>query len=545
MAVWRPRNFELTPETLLKVMASDVEKDQACRQHLYVKTRYGSEIVGARGWAKRWDSDDIPLKRFLYALEAYFRKIRRGMTDAEALASSRLTYRNAHPGLRAFLDNAFDNYLDFLSSRETLLGHEAKYLGFNHQERVTQRGSLAIWGAPSFEIGEGHIEIHRLRIRRTRPELTGWAYLAAYLMSRRPQCTHVSILDVSLYHAPGSIANESVLIDRLAAEQAIVGYEREVRPRALAMIEGGEPKPGRDCDACKVVGVCDALVPMDGALQQEDHGPYTRAVSATDLSTYERCPARWYMQTKASLPESDDFHGSEAAERGRLVHLWLATAHRRGSACTADDMPLPQDWTSAHVAGTLLDPDEYATAFPFLLQHLEICPLSSDTAFVMAEEVIYGWDSTADTVIACKPDLVYRRGNELVLRETKTTNNPIPIDDDVARDAYDGIVYWLLVMADMGYVSKFDCSTVRVELEILHTEDAVVHSYRGDDITLMTIAETRVRSKVEEWHEDTEFRTKPGVQCQTCSMSTWCPDSDAHIAGAVPAGTTLGTGSPF
>ncbi|MFI6078884.1 PD-(D/E)XK nuclease family protein [Actinoplanes sp. NPDC051343] len=517
----------------MKITASDVDSAERCPQQGYVKSRKPSRIVGPLAWEKRWDADPIPLKHFLTALGAYLYS--GSLPERDRMSRSRRTYARAHPGVRTFLDHALDNYLDFLGSRERP-GIRARYLGFDTEFRVARGGALAVW-APVYEIGPGHVEVHRLRIRRTHPELTGWAQLAAYAVSQAHGAASVSVVDVSLYHDPAVARHESVLVDRISAGEAEAIYLADVRPHVMATVQGGPPSTGHGCGDCLVAGVCDALIPMDRALMQTGPGPYLRSISANELFVYERCPAQWFLEKKTRLPLVTDRADNAATSRGRGVHDWLKVAHRRGRPCTADDLPLPADRSPQHVGFTALDDQQYAAAFPFLLTHLEQCPLAGGGEVLVADETLYGWDATADTVIAGRPDLLYRRDGILVLRETKSTEGPVAKDPDDARDGFDGIVYWWLRMMQAGYLQHFGATSGRVELEILGPDESICHSYPTDDEDLEIIAETRVRHLVADWHADTTWASRSNPLCTRCPVAVWCPDRDQYATRVAAAGT--------
>ncbi|RQW99446.1 hypothetical protein DKL51_08530 [Micromonospora globispora] len=538
MPLWRPSGFDLTPATLLKVSASDVDSDRICPQHAYVKTHVDSQIIGAHGWSKTYDPEDIPLKQFLAALDRFHAERRSGASFASAQSAAAAAIRPPHPGLRAYLSRALDNYLDFFESREEAHATPLHYLGHNLTRRTTQRGALFFWGAPTYRSSAGDVEVHRLRIKKARPDITGWALLAAYVVSQlggRP-ANSVTVMDVSLYHSSLIRHNEAMLLERVSPAEAEDLFQASARPRALELIEGGDPTPGRDCASCKAAGVCNALIPMDGVLGQVEKGPYTRSVSATDLRIYERCPARWYMQQKLHLPadEEAESHGADA-DRGRAVHLWLKIAHSRGLRCGEADLPDVRE--PHHVAASELDDDSYRAALPFLRQHLEHCPMSQSVRILSADERHYGWDVTADTVVVSKPDLLYMRDGNLVVRETKTTNLGLPENEASARDSFDEIVYWLLSLLDRGWRQRYGVESATVELEVLGHSGSALYSYSTTDSTLMLIADTRVMHRVAGWHYDTEWATKPSEHCRTCPMALWCPDRERYL-DTPPDGST-------
>ncbi|WP_420884027.1 PD-(D/E)XK nuclease family protein [Micromonospora sp. CPCC 205547] len=275
---------------------------------------------------------------------------------------------------------------------------------------------------------------------------------------------------------------------------------------------------------------------MDGALYQVQRGPYTRSVSATDLRIYERCPARWYLERKLRLPPDLDaeVYGEEA-DRGRAIHHWLRVAHARSRACSEDDLPDVSLRSHQDIAFEDLDDATYATIRPFLLHHVQQCPLANSVDVVRLESPLYGWDVTADTIVVSSPDALYIRDSNLVVRETKTTNAELPPDADVARDGFEGIVYWLLALLDGGWTTRHGATEGVVELEVLTPKGAEVFTYRTSDETLMLIAEARVANRVGQWHYDTEWQARPGAHCSACPMAIWCPEAASGYTPPSPA----------
>ncbi|MER7332936.1 MULTISPECIES: PD-(D/E)XK nuclease family protein [unclassified Micromonospora] len=286
---------------------------------------------------------------------------------------------------------------------------------------------------------------------------------------------------------------------------------------------------------------------MDGALHQIGPGAYTRSISATDLHIYERCPARWHMERKLRLPPDLDVEAyGEEADRGRAVHRWLRVAHARSMPCSEHDLPELSRRSPHDVAFQDFDDATYATIRPFLLHHIKQCPISHEVGLTLLESPLYGWDRTADTIIASAPDAIYLRGKDLVVRETKTTKGELPIDADRARDGFEGIVYWLLTLLGGGWTTRFGCTEGVVELEVLTPQGAALFSYRTSDDTVMLIAETRVSNRVGQWHYDTEWQARPSAHCTTCPMAIWCPDAASGTAAPRPPDERpVQLGAPF
>ncbi|MFJ5599383.1 PD-(D/E)XK nuclease family protein [Micromonospora parva] len=537
MTAWSPEGFSLTPAEMFRATATDVESENLCRQYAYVKTRHGAKVSGAHGWTLQYDRDDIPLKKLFEALQAFHSNRRVGRTDEDARKAAVRYVDDAHSSVKRFLIKAIDNYLDFLESREEELGFTLWYMGYDLRARVTSNGQISYWG-PTYRSEDGYIEVHRVRLKHARTAVTRWAELAGYAAARivGPESQSVTVVEVGLFSNRGP--SDAIVLDRVHPRELSDRYRSSVRPRALELFEGADPSPGRNCASCKALAACNALIPMDGVLHQIQPGPYTRSISATDLHIYDRCPARWHMERKLNLPPDLDAEGyGEEAERGRAVHRWLRIAHARPRPCSLQDLPELPDRSSQDVAFEEFDDATYATIRPFLLHHIEQCPISHGVELTLLESPLYGWDLTADTVVVSAPDAIYLRGTNLVVRETKTTKGEVPLDANRARDGFEGIVYWLLMLLDGGWVDRYGCTEGIVELEVLTPQGAALFSYHTSDDTVMLIAETRVSNRVGQWHYDTEWKARPSALCTTCPMAIWCPDAASEAATATsPSG---------
>jgi hypothetical protein len=280
---------------------------------------------------------------------------------------------------------------------------------------------------------------------------------------------------------------------------------------------------------------------MSGVLGQVNKGTHTRSVSASELVLYERCPARWYLEKECRLPLDDlDDPSYEARERGTAIHRWLKAAHSRGYGCSPDDLPDADDWSADFVGFSELDLGQYEAALPFLRQHIANCGVG-DGSLIAVDEGIYGWDAPADVIVAATPDLVRQFDDELIVREVKTTEKALPESASVARDQFDGVVYWWLSLLAGGWLSHYNCGEGTVELEILRPDGSVVYRYSTADVDLMQIAEVRMDERVTNWHVDSTWPTKPNAGCPTCPVRKWCPDRDAYVTAV----TTVQTEAPF
>lgn len=525
---WRVNWLPISYGRRLKASASDLEESSYtdCALRLALKMRFDTWVNA--NW-RRNGPKQIPLGWFMEAIAVLHRQLQSGRPVPDALAAGRAAYAPAHPGLRVFFDTAIENYLDLHESREAVLG-PLRYLG-HHNELFLDRAetcSLYVW-APMYETVEKHREVRRIRMHEPHTDLTAWAGTAAKIAASYGdvQAGSVSILEVSL--ADG---REHLLLNQATVAQAEALYTETARPRALTVMNGLIPSASSKCAECKATNACREPLPMAGVLQQLSPGIFTRAVSATDLVLYDRCPARWYLERECHLPRdySEDA-SADARDRGTATHRWLKAAHSRGLSCSDDDLPEPDFWAADALGADLLEQGQYAAAWPFLRQHVANCS-ADDGSLIVVDESLVGWDAQADVVVVGVPDLVRQVDQQLIVREVKTTDNALPVSADVARDQFDGVVYWWLSLLAGGWLDHFNCNEGIVELEILRSDASVVYRYSTNDDDLMEIAESRMDARVSDWHTDQTWRAKPNPGCPTCPVRKWCPESDKYSNGS-------------
>jgi hypothetical protein len=177
-----------------------------------------------------------------------------------------------------------------------------------------------------------------------------------------------------------------VLIDATPVEVR-QNYREHAQPIALDLTFGGARRPGSDCAECKLRAGCDALPHTPGLLGLTNRGTNRRTWSVTTGRQYEICPAQAHLR-ELRLP-GDWGDDSPAVRRGIVVHEWLKIAHSRvpGRPCTKKDLPEPGAG-GIGLAGEFMTPEEYREARPFLLQHLEVCPLVLASEDLEAEPTV-------------------------------------------------------------------------------------------------------------------------------------------------------------
>ncbi|MFF8402163.1 PD-(D/E)XK nuclease family protein [Streptomyces sp. NPDC015684] len=304
-------------------------------------------------------------------------------------------------------------------------------------------------------------------------------------------------------------------------EEARSVFTSVALPHLHKIIGGNTFHPGSFCKDCKIAGCCGALERLDGFLGQSTPGFATRSVSARDIELYETCPAQWFITRSQFLPR--EYSTGPASQRGRLVHDWIARAHSRSIQCTTQDIGEfddPDSFTST------LSRDDYAEIQPFLAQHVEVCPVRDGAQIISIESPLYGYDASADVIIASAPDMIYVDTDEsLVIRETKSTRREMPEDDAEAFDKFFAAP-WLLNLFACGYRGPYQSSSARLELEVITADASRVFEWDLKDEGVLRMAQKEVKQRVKSWHSDATWAATPGRHCTWCPVKGWCPEAE-------------------
>ncbi|MFC6021856.1 PD-(D/E)XK nuclease family protein [Plantactinospora solaniradicis] len=511
--------------------AESVMREQSCRLHLALKARPKTK-PDTGDWAVR--DGPFMLKALMSAIERVERHLSRGVAIDEAVQLEKRAFVDQHDGARRFLEHALEQYYAYHEARQEQLGR-LRFVESWMKIQEKPNATLALWGTV-YDGPGGVREVRRFRTTPARKQITAWAYIAARVAARRlvrEPVQRIWVTEIGLHDGI-----ESHVLKGITPEEADNLYERHGREAALAVVEGGSYRPGRDCSSCRATSVCDALIALPGFLQSKGRGPWTRSLSASDLELHDQCPSRWYMEHEAHLPRDEE--GSEFQRRGRAVHRWLVAAHARGQACTAEDLPAPERGMPL-VGADVLDPRDYELAHSFLRSHAAVCPhLAEGIGHFVSERTLYAFDSAADVVIATKADATWLQGDRLVIREVKTVQ-ALPEADRDAIFSWFLAVSWGLVALDAGVARHFGATRGEVQLELLSPHGAVVHTYSTDDPELMAIARGRIRRLGRRWLADTTWSPQPSAGCTQCSVRRWCVSRDdwAHrptgAAASLPA----------
>ena len=351
-----------------------------------------------------------------------------------------------------------------------------------------------------------------------------WSLIAAYVIAAYGQSspsTRIRVVEIGA--ADGSSA---VLFDGTAAE-ARAEFLARGRDLAAAAADNDHMVPCRSCGDCKAAGSCRALIPVDGMLGQPGRGLSSRSVSALELEQYMRCPGQWLLDWAVRLPRDET--GGQRAFRGRAVHRWLQVAHSRQVPCTSADLPAPG--SGLGLADGKLTEEEYEVAYPFLVQHADRCPLAGEmSSVVLVEKNIHGYDHDAEVVPVARPDLLYRAGDCLVIREFKTAEQPYESGRDEAYDKHLQVAFGIS-MLNSGLLARYGAHTGRMELELLTPSASSVWEWDTSDPAIAAVAAGTVRRAVAGWHHDKTWETQPGPYCAWCPVRRWWPDNEVWQIG--------------
>jgi hypothetical protein len=509
---------------VLKVSATDLASRDACERYLAAKVR---PFARAKDWKRRFPPDKhatpFLLRDVVDMLVAATRQA--PMDDYEGLEAwirAEIDHRSPSRLVRPYLDAAIRNAIDAHTSIEDEIG-ALELVAVNPEIGPPER-RLTVW-APLYATSDGVSEIRRFRLgsasASSDEDDQTWVRTAAWVAATyptEPPPTRIRVTEVGL--ADGSV---QVAFDG-SWEQARSMLDA-VRPHLQVVANGSEARPGYQCGSCKIAGACDGLIHISGLLGPERPGHQTRSVSPSALETYRQCPARWLLAQELHLPRVEEH--SDAQARGVHVHQWLDAAHRRGRACTFEDLPNPDDGMG--IAADLMTRDEYELAFPILLSHLDVCALAEKgSTFLASERVFYAYDADADVVVACKPDLATVRDDVLILTEAKTSlhQGPESVDDAFSRTLQ---VPVMLNMLAKGLAAAEGYARGEVRMEYLTPSEARVWSWSTEDPEQVRLAAAAVNSAAAVWHVDHEWPTRPGAHCAWCPVRQWCPDRDVYL----------------
>ncbi|MBG0823924.1 PD-(D/E)XK nuclease family protein [Planomonospora sp. ID91781] len=458
-----------------------------------------------------------------------------------------------HRGVARWIRHACRTYVETSESLAAELAAEGVELHLDGRPRVVQHGTrgasavemraLTAWGRWYASPDGSVVEFRRLRLRRPTGRKSDHSTLAmAYVAAAGDRVVHprdvYQAVPIPVEHGgvrPQRIrvvemgltdADARVLVDA-APEEVRQAYLDSVRPVAARLLTDDRRAPGSDCAGCRLFGSCEALTRTPGLLGLPGPGTHRRTWSVTTARQYQVCPAQSHLRD-LHLP-AEEAAGS-AVRRGLLVHQWLETAHGRPRKrpCTLDDLPDPTG--SFHgLAERMMNWDEYQQIWPYLIQHVDVCPLRGpgEVTAVMPEPRVAAYDSTADVVVVANPDLLRRVDGRLVYREQKTSLTDRGITAENALELVPQLALAVCLIAG----GVFGDTAGTVELEQLTPASGTVIELDAADPGVVTAARAVLAELAGPWHRDTAFRATPGPWCRFCPVSRWCGDASRADEG--------------
>ncbi|MFC4061988.1 PD-(D/E)XK nuclease family protein [Planomonospora corallina] len=457
-----------------------------------------------------------------------------------------------HPGVTRWVLHACHTYLETSESLAAELAAGGVELRPERRPRVVQSGppggspvamrALTAWGRWYGSPDGSLVEFRRMRVRRPLglpddPSVLAMAFVAAagrQVIDPRdlyqavpipvedgPRPARVRVVEMGL-----TDADARVLVDA-SPEEVRQAYRSSVQPVAERLLTDDRRAPGSDCAECRLCASCEALARVPGLLGLAGPGTHRRTWSVTTARQYQLCPAQAHLRD-LRLP-AEEAEGS-AVRRGLLVHRWLEIAHGRAAApgaqevrpCTSDDLPDPATGALGLAEG-LMSFEEYEQAWPYLVRHVEVCPLRGpgEITGVVPEPRIAVHDTEADVVVVAHPDLLRRVGGRLVYREQKTSLTERGITEENALE----LVPQLALAVSLIAGGAFGGTRGTVELEQLTPLSGTVVSFDAGDPGVAARARAVLAELAGAWHREVDFPTEPGPWCRFCPVSRWCGDA--------------------
>jgi hypothetical protein len=301
-------------------------------------------------------------------------------------------------------------------------------------------------------------------------------------------------------------------------EEAYARYDSDVDADVDQVIAGNSYRPGDDCGRCAAVATCPEVPSRPGLLGISGTGLPRRSWSVTTGRYHRRCPARSHAES-LFLPRDRSAEDNEAVVRGKAVHAWIESRHRRTPprACTPDDAPGPgEKW---QYGGHTLVGLQARLATQMIADHALVCPLRDGDTEVHPEQSVVVYDPDADVVVIAKTDLLYRVDDRWTLRETKTVKK---LSEGDLLERYPQMALAVLLAHARVLPGTEPCE---VELERLTGSGPVLTCLDAAAPDVIAQAQRVLKAHVSDWYSDVRYPTRPGQACGDCPFTRWCPDA--------------------
>ncbi len=483
----------------------------------------------ATRWRRQWDD----ASSMHFAIRDAHALLSDGMTAKDAAAA---TSRKLTAAQRRFLVHALHQLSD-LSDTAT----DDAEVGLSLEANVEYSGSwgeITVFGAHLVSDDGTVRELVRLRLKDVRsaddPEVGEFVAVAGWVLAKGIHPRHASVEPTRIRITEFSLDTGRYLVHFDGTpKQARENYLSRGGPVQQAL-EDQTLRPGSGCADCNFLNVCPAVPNVRGALGLPARSVATRALTATDLGTYDRCPTAFHVLRRDHLPpappEEADAYGHEARDRGIAVHTWLSWAHDRDPhhACTADDLPDPiieRDSAITAASRSRLSIEAYTIAWPYLQHHVGLCLLGFEGLDGWVTEPVHVlYDTDADIVVVSSPDLTCRMEATAALwRETKTST-VLPADVESALHRYPAFALNVSLLA--AGVDDNMTAAGSAELEVLTPTGGEVFYVPLSDGTLVSTAQKIVARIGHAFSQDKVFGPRPSAACHSCDAYGWCLPKD-------------------
>jgi hypothetical protein len=483
----------------------------------------------ATRWRRQWD--DASTMHFAIRDAHVLLSDGASIKDAATATSRKLSAAQ-----RRFLVHALGNLADLAATATddagTALSLEANV------EYSGSWGEITVFGAHLLSADGTVRELVRLRLKDVRsadePEVAEFVAVAGWVLAKGVHPRHASVEATRIRISEFSLDTGRYLLH-------FDGTPKQARENYLSRgglvaqaLEDQTLRPGSGCADCNFLNVCPAVPNVRGALGLPGRAVATRALTATDLGTYDRCPTAFHVLRRDHLPpappEEADAYGSEARDRGLAVHTWLSWAHDRDPrrACAPDDLPDPileRESAISAASRSGLTMAAYTIAWPYLRHHVDLCLLGFEgLSGWVTEPVHVVYDTDADIVVVSSPDLTGRmEENAALWRETKTST-VLPADVESALHRYPAFALDVTLLA--AGVDDNATAAGSAELEVLTPTGGEVFYVPLADGTLVSEAQRIVARIGHAFSQDKVFGPRPSGACHSCDAYGWCLPKD-------------------
>ncbi len=314
-------------------------------------------------------------------------------------------------------------------------------------------------------------------------------------------------------------------------EETARHFAADARSVLAEVVDDTRTVPGSSCVDCKALAGCTALIRTEDLLPLSPPARPAgrRSISAADLSTYDKCPAKFHLTRQLKLTSGDP----ERAEirRGRAVDAWLNERHLARPAGGCRTQPLPENPSVWSAGKWSVSGQEAEDGAGMLAQHAAVCPLEGLDAGerVLVQHQVTCHDPKSDLVIIAVPDLLYTRNGGWVWRETKTSSSALYEREPLLR-RYPQLAL-ALVMIAAGALGG-ELSRSRVEFELLHADDLSFEELDPSRPQVVSEARDVLASLARPWAEDTLYQAVPSRHCHGCEALAWCQPGRDHLTNS-------------